>query len=80
MSVIGKIVKAIIVDKLIVDASIVTPDANLKNNLGLNIFDLYDFIIELKEKFNISITNEDVKKMLTVRDMVDYVEKALNRN
>lgn len=80
MAVVATIIKSIIVDKFKVNESIVTPDAELTNDLGMDIFDFNELIIILEVAFNISIPNDDAREMHTVGDMVAYVEKVLNRN
>ena len=79
MTDIEKKVKAIIAKITDIDESKITPELNFANDLGLDNFDIIDFNLELRIEFNISITDEDAKKMQTVGDVVAYVEKALNK-
>ena len=41
--------------------------------LGADSLDLFQIVIELEEKYNIQI--EDVERLKTIKDAVDYVEK-----
>ncbi|MBR3860036.1 MAG: acyl carrier protein [Bacteroidaceae bacterium] len=66
-------VKAIIVDKLGVDESEVTPAASFTNDLGADSLDTVELIMELEKEFGISIPDDQAEKISTVQDAVDYI-------
>ncbi|MBN2662043.1 MAG: acyl carrier protein [Bacteroidales bacterium] len=68
-------VKAIIVDKLGVDESEVTPDATFTNDLGADSLDTVELIMEFEKEFNIAIPDEDAENIGTVKDAISYIEK-----
>ena len=70
-------VKAIIVDKLGVEESQVTNDANFQTDLGADSLDTVEMIMEFEKEFNITIPDEDTQKISTVGDAVAYIEKAV---
>lgn len=74
MSDITSRVKAIIVDKLGVDASEVTPSATFTNDLGADSLDTVELIMELEKEFNINIPDDQAEKITTVGDAIAYVE------
>ena len=67
-------VKSIIVDKLGVDESEVTRDANFTNDLGADSLDTVELIMEFEKEFDISIPDEDAENSATVGNAVDYLE------
>ena len=67
-------VKAIIVDKLGVDESEVTPEATFTNDLGADSLDTVELIMELEKEFNITIPDDQAEKITTVGDAISYVE------
>jgi len=70
-------VKSIIVDKLGVDESEVTNDANFTNDLGADSLDTVELIMEFEKEFDLSIPDEDAENIATVGDAVNYLnEKA----
>ena len=70
-------VKSIIVDKLGVDDSEVTADANFTNDLGADSLDTVELIMEFEKEFDLSIPDEDAENIATVGDAVSYIaEKA----
>jgi acyl carrier protein len=66
-------VKAIIVDKLGVDESEVTPTASFTNDLGADSLDTVELIMELEKEFGMSIPDDQAEKISTVKDAVDYI-------
>jgi acyl carrier protein len=67
-------VKAIVVDKLSVDAAKVTPDAAFINDLGADSLDVVEFVMEVEKEFGITIPDDEAGKMATVGDAVKYIE------
>ena len=74
MSDIQNRVKAIIVDKLGVDESEVTPGATFTNDLGADSLDTVELIMEFEKEFNITIPDDQAEKIATVGDAIAYVE------
>ena len=56
-----------------VDEETVTLDASFLEDLGADSLDVVDFIMELEEEFGLEIPDEDVEKISTVRNAVDYI-------
>ncbi|OYD06448.1 acyl carrier protein [Paludifilum halophilum] len=67
-------VQRIIVDRLGVDASEVTPEAAVKDDLGADSLDVMDLILELEDEFSMEISDEQAEKINTVGDIVNYIE------
>lgn len=76
MSEITEKVKAIIVDKLGVDASEVTNEASFTNDLGADSLDTVELIMELEKEFNVTIPDDQAEKLATVGDAVSYIENS----
>lgn len=70
-------VKEIIVDKLGVEDSQITPEASFTNDLGADSLDIVELVMGFESAFNLSIPDEDAEKISTVGDAVSYIkEKA----
>lgn len=74
MSTTAEKVKSIIVDKLGVEASEVTPEASFSNDLGADSLDTVELIMEFEKEFSISIPDEAAEKIVTVGDAISYLE------
>lgn len=75
MSEIASKVNKIIVDKLSVDESEVTPAASFTNDLGADSLDTVELIMEFEKEFNISIPDEQAEKITTVGEAISYLEE-----
>lgn len=75
MSNISERVSKIIVDKLGVDESEVTPEASFTNDLGADSLDTVELIMEFEKEFDISIPDDQAENIQTVGQAVSYLEK-----
>ncbi|HON54046.1 MAG TPA: acyl carrier protein [Bacteroidales bacterium] len=75
MADINEKVKAIIVDKLGVEESDVTPTASFTNDLGADSLDTVELIMEFEKAFGITIPDEAAEKISTVGDAISYIEQ-----
>ncbi len=77
MSSIAERVSNIIVDKLGVDVSEVTPEASFTNDLGADSLDTVELIMEFEKEFEISIPDEQAENIQTVGQAVAYLESQV---
>ncbi|MFN3529495.1 MAG: acyl carrier protein [Bacteroidia bacterium] len=74
MSEISQKVVSIIIDKLGVDESEVTPEASFTNDLGADSLDTVELIMEFEKEFNISIPDDQAENIQTVGQAISYLE------
>ena len=67
-------VTKIIVDRLGVEESKVTPEATFKDDLGADSLDVVELVMELEDEFDMEISDEDAEKIVTVGDVVEYIK------
>ena len=67
-------VKALLVEELSINPDDIKPEAELENDLGINSLELADLVFLCEEKFSIQIDDDDIKKLITVGDVVKYLE------
>ena len=72
-------VRDIIVEKLNLEASEVTREANFSNDLGADSLDTVELIMDFEKEFDMTIPDEEAQKIATVGDAIDYIEQHLNR-
>ncbi len=66
-------VKEIIMNKLGVEATQVTPEASFTNDLGADSLDTVELVMEFEKAFNLQIPDEDAEKISTVGDAIKYL-------
>lgn len=76
MSEISDKVKKIVVEHLGVEADKVTPESSFIDDLGADSLDTVELVMAFEEAFNIEIPEDAAEKITTVKDAVDYIEKA----
>ncbi len=77
MSTVTDRVTAIIADKLVIDASEITTEANFKQDLGADSIDLVELIMEFEKEFDLSIPDEKAEEIQTVGNAIHFLEKAI---
>ena len=75
MSDIDTRVKEIIINKLGVDESEVTPEASFKNDLGADSLDIVELIMEFEKEFIIGIPDDQIESIGTVGEAIQYIEE-----
>ena len=68
-------VKDIIVEQLGVNPEQVTPTASFIDDLGADSLDTVELVMAFEEVFSVEVPDEDAEKLLTVGDVVKYIEE-----
>ena len=74
-----KEIAAIIADIAGVDENEITPDTNFQKDLEVDSIKTIEITVAIEKKFKISVRDEDVPKITTVRQAVDLVNKILTQ-
>lgn len=67
-------IKNALVEELDVDEELITRDAEFVNDLKLNSLELADLVVLCEDKFEVEIEEQDIHSLITVGDLVDYLE------
>ncbi len=70
-------VKEIIVQELSVPEEKVKESSTFESDLRADSLDVVELVMELEEKFEIEIPEEDFEQIHTVGDLVRYIERKL---
>lgn len=68
-------VKAMIAKQLKADAVSITRETRLVEDLKADSANVMVMIMDLEDKFGIMVEDDQIMKMKTVGDVVDYIEK-----
>lgn len=70
-----KLVQSYLINDFEVPEEKITPEANLFENLQLDSIDALDMIATLESEYNLKVNEEELKKIRTVQDIVNYILK-----
>ena len=70
-------VKKIISEQLGIDEDEITPGSTFEDDLGADSLDIVELTMQFEEAFDLEIPDDDVEKMKTVKDAVDYVQSKV---
>ena len=66
-------VKAIIEEKLNAEGAEITESTSFKEDLEADSLDLFEMVMALEDEFSIEIPSEDLEKLVTVGDVLEYL-------
>ena len=67
-------IKSLVAENLNADESTITEATTFVEDLGADSLDLVELVMAFEEEFEVSIPEEEVAKLVTVGDVVKYVE------
>jgi acyl carrier protein len=67
-------IRATIASQLSIDEEEIKMESSFMDNLGADSLDIVELIMALEEKYDIEIPDEDVEKIVTVGDVVEYIK------
>ena len=67
-------VKNFLVEDIEVDESVITPDALLKDDLGIDSLDFVDIVVIVEKNFGVKIKPEEMADVMTFSQFCDYIE------
>ena len=66
-------IKEITVENLGISADEITENTSFKDDLGVDSLDLFELVMALEEEFNVEIPAEDLETLVTVGDVINYI-------
>lgn len=66
--------KNILIQEFSVEADLITPEAELSRDLGINSLELADLVLLCEDKMDVEINDDQLSKFITVKDVVDYLQ------
>ncbi len=66
--------KKMLAEQLNIDEDSITPEVSFKDDLGADSLDLVELVMALEDEYNIEMPSEDLAKMSTVGDVLDFLK------
>lgn len=76
---IEKEIIAIISDVTGYDLEEITPETNIVEDLEVDSIKAIEITVAIEKKFKVSVRDEDVPKIVSIRQAVDLVEKLMHQ-
>ena len=67
-------VNTLLAEEFEVEASTLTPDANVKETLSLDSLSLVDLVALIQQTYQVKIPVSDLRQIQTFTDLYDYIE------
>lgn len=67
-------VREFLIEDLEVEESAISPEANLKDDLGIDSLDFVDIVVIVERKFGFKIKPEEMVGVTTLSQFCDYIE------
>ncbi|MDO5349244.1 MAG: acyl carrier protein [Lachnospiraceae bacterium] len=66
--------KELIADQLSVEEETITEASSFKDDLGADSLDLFELVMALEDEYSVEIPAEDLEKLSTVGDVMNYLK------
>ena len=67
-------IKEIVADQLGNDEDDIKLESNFKEDLEADSLDLFELVMALEEEYGVEIPSEDLEKIATVNDIIEYLK------
>jgi len=71
-------IREIISEQLGIDKEEITLDTSIYDDLGADSLDLVELIMAFEQEFDLEIDDDDVEKIKTIGDAVNYIKENAN--
>ena len=71
-------IKAVIVEQLNITEEECVPEAAFIDDLGADSLDIVELIMAMEDHFGLEISDDDLARIRTVRDITDYIKGKLS--
>ncbi len=68
-------INKLLIEDFEIDSNIISPNAKIVEELGIDSLDFVDIVVFIEEVFNIKLGADDFKNVVTLQDFYDLIEK-----
>lgn len=73
-------IKELVAEQLGIDASELTSETSLKDDLNADSLDLFQIIMSMEEEFGVEIPTEDAENIHTIGDIESYLNSRSKKD
>lgn len=74
------IIKNFLIEEFEIEEAKITPQAHLKDDLGLESLDFVDIAVIVQKEFGLTLKGEEMTSIRTLDDLHNYILKMVNKN
>jgi acyl carrier protein len=74
---IEEIVEDFLINEIEIDEEQISPEARLKEDLGIDSLDFVDIVVVVEKHFGFKIKAEEMTEVKTLRQFYDYIESKM---
>lgn len=71
-------VNAFLIEEFEIEEGKIAPDANFKDDLGLESLDFVDIVVIIERDFGFKVKGEEMINIRQLSDLYNYIEKQIN--
>ena len=72
-------VREFLIEDLEIDEEKIVPEAELKEDLGIDSLDFVDIVVIVERNFGFKIVPEEMQDVKTLNQFCDYIERKVNQ-
>ena len=76
---ITRIINNFLIEEFEIDENQISPDAHLKDDLGLESLDFVDIAVIVQKEFGLTLKGEEMTAIKTLQNLYDYIFICLNK-
>ena len=69
--------RGMIAEILTIEPENIKPETRLKDDLGADSLDLFQLVVELEEKYDVEVPDDELEKIVTVQDALDMAKSLI---
>lgn len=76
---ITRIINNFLIEEFEIDENQITPDAHLKDDLGLESLDFVDIAVIVQKEFGLTLKGEEMTAIKNLQNLYDYIYHCINK-
>jgi len=76
---ITRIIDNFLIEEFEIDEAKISPNAHLKDDLGLESLDFVDIAVIVQKEFSITLKGEEMTGIRTLGDLYGYINNTINK-
>ena len=69
--------RSMIAEILTIEPENIKQETRLKDDLGADSLDLFQLVVELEEKYDVEVPDDELEKIVTVQDALDMAKRLI---